>query len=210
MSYEANRRRLTALFTLMAIILLAASAVAVRPLPAEAAPGDVPSDMLALPTDFGNLWELDVTTGLNVSLIFPQCCKVEQGGRLAGSDRLGASVKIDLSYLCPFTSCSGATGGAGQFEGTLSVYRIGKAGSYKTHVFLDGKEIDSFMATGSDKLDVQKLFGNNLEKLAKANKLRLTMDIDGKSYTIFEIDHLQPETEDMILHVSGVKGYGPG
>ena len=207
MSHEANRRRLKALCALMVIVLIAVSTIAVRPLHAQGGPG---SDMLALPTYFGNLWELDVEDGLNMSLIFPKCCKVDQGGVLTGSDRVGASVKIKLSYLCPYNSCTGPTAGMGQFQGALSIYRIGKAGSYKTHVFLDGKEIDSFMATGADKLDLLKLFGPNLKGLAKANKLHLTMDIDGKSYTIFEIDHLQPETEDMLSHVSGVKGFGPG
>ena len=108
--------------------------------------------------------------------------KTARGGLLDEKPPRGGSANIKLEYNVD-------PEGHGAFSGNLVVTRIGESGNSKTHVFVDGKEIDSFEVSRPEtKRDIKKLFGDDLSGLTKAKDLRVTMDIDGKSYDILAVD----------------------
>ncbi len=128
--------------------------------------------------------------------------KTARGGLLDETPPRGGSANIKIDYNVD-------PEGHGTFSGNLVVTRIGDTDSTKTHVLVDGKEIDSFeVSQPEEKRDIKKLFGDDLSGLTKAKDLRVTMDIDGKSYDILEVDFFDGVTNYAAAVVTTLKSEG--
>ena len=68
----------------------------------------------------------------------------------------------------------------------MRIWPTGQVGT--THVFVDGKEVDSFVPQEYEKRDLKKLFGDDLGGFAKVHNVRVAMDIDDASLDIFEVN----------------------
>jgi len=202
MSHKANLRRLKALTVLVAPALFMAGTVAVGPVYAQGAPPSANKPQQKIPAgeplgkrkpDTGQRkvgkvgsWSYASEQNYAGAHLLPEKIKTRSGGKRVGGRLLGGQAEIKIEYW----SIPGPKHG---FSGDLVVSSRGNLGGFKTHVFVDGKEVDSFTMggmgrAGTQRRDLKKLFGKNLEGLAKARNIRVTIDTGGKTYDIFEVD----------------------
>ena len=108
--------------------------------------------------------------------------KIARGGILDGPNPRGGHVEIPVFYEAK----PGPDHGYGGF---IIIHRIGEEGSYPTHVYVDDKQVDSFITShAEERRELKAIFGPDLAGLRKASCLRVAMEIDGASYDILDLD----------------------
>jgi len=113
----------------------------------------------------------------------PEKVKIKLGGKLDGEDKVGGTAEVRIAYY--------ATPGLRHgFNAYMAVGPVGKFDSFEAHLLADGKELGSHNIPSGNyyNWDLKEVFGDDLGRAAKVRNLRVTADIDGKSYDIFEAD----------------------
>ncbi|BAQ16499.1 CFI-box-CTERM domain-containing protein [Methyloceanibacter caenitepidi] len=205
MSYRSNLQRLKAITALVTVAPFVAATIVPEQLNAQASPpgarsadqvpsashkgargkknADAPKEQAGddLQGEIGN-WRFSSQGGY-LARAYPRdgTLKVKSGGPKFSA--VHGRANLEILYWSPPGDDHG-------YGGDLTVERAGSTsgGSFKAHVFVDGREVDSFAVANKTTRDLTKLFGSDLGGLTTARNLRVTADISGGTYDIFEFD----------------------